>query len=66
MAVAPALTDEEREDFFVLTKCPILALKVTFATEEYARKARVELWRYPDNAMILELSTRLPPPRHFK
>jgi hypothetical protein len=37
---------------------PILVLKVKFAPEGYDRRLVAELWMYPDNAMLLELSTR--------
>jgi len=40
---------------------PILVLKVKFAPDGYARKLVAELWLYPDNTMILELSTRCAP-----
>jgi hypothetical protein len=37
---------------------PILVLKVKFNPEGYNRRLVAELWMYPDNSMLLELSTR--------
>jgi hypothetical protein len=37
---------------------PVLVLKLKFAPEGYDRKLVGELWLYPDNSMILELSTK--------
>jgi hypothetical protein len=37
---------------------PILVLKLKFAPEGYERRLVAELWLYPDNPMILELSTK--------
>jgi len=45
---------------------PILVLKVKFAPEGYARKLVAELWMYPDNSMILELSTKCAPTEAFQ
>ncbi len=45
---------------------PILVLKVKFAPEDYARKLVAELWLYPDNSMILELSTKCAPSEAFQ
>jgi len=45
---------------------PILVLKVKFAPEGFARKLVAELWLYPDNSMILELSTRCAPSEAFQ
>lgn len=45
---------------------PILVLKVKFAPEEYVRKLVAELWLYPDNSMILELSTKCAPSEAFQ
>jgi hypothetical protein len=45
---------------------PILVLKVKFAPEGYARKLVAELWLYPDNTMILELSTKCAPSEAFQ
>ena len=40
---------------------PIWVLKLKFAPEGYPRRLAAELWLYPDNSMILELSTRCAP-----
>jgi hypothetical protein len=45
---------------------PILVLKLKFAPEGLARKLVAELWLYPDNSMILELSTKCAPPEAFQ
>jgi hypothetical protein len=45
---------------------PILVLKVKFAPKGYGRKLVAELWLYPDNSMILELSTKCTPPEAFQ
>jgi hypothetical protein len=37
---------------------PIFVLKLKFTPEDYARKLVAELWLYPDNSRILELSTK--------
>jgi hypothetical protein len=37
---------------------PIFVLKIKWAPEGYARKLVAEMWLYPDNSHILELSTR--------
>lgn len=37
---------------------PIFVLKLKFAPEDYGRKLVAELWLYPDNSRILELSTK--------
>jgi hypothetical protein len=37
---------------------PILVLKVKFNPEGYDSRLVAELWMYPDNSMLLELSTR--------
>ncbi len=41
---------------------PIFVLKLKFKPEGYDRKLVAELWLYPDNSMILELSTKCAPP----
>ena len=41
---------------------PIFVLKLKFRPEGYDRKLVAELWLYPDNSMILELSTKCAPP----
>ena len=44
---------------------PILVLKVKFQPEGYDRNLVAEVWLYPDNSMILELSTKCPPREAF-
>ncbi|MGH3476224.1 MAG: adenylate cyclase [Jiangellaceae bacterium] len=45
---------------------PIFVLKLKFAPEGYARRLVAELWFYPDNSMILELSTKCAPSETFQ
>jgi hypothetical protein len=45
---------------------PIFVLKLKFAPEGYDRKMVAELWLYPDNSMILELSTKCMPSEAFQ
>ncbi len=45
---------------------PISVLKLKFAPEGYARRLVAELWLYPDNSMILELSTKCAPSEAFQ
>jgi hypothetical protein len=45
---------------------PILVLKLKFAAKGYDRKLVAELWLYPDNSMILELSTKCAPSEAFQ
>src|SRR5215203_2804746 len=45
---------------------PIFVLKLRFAPEGYDRKMVAELWLYPDNSMILELSTKCAPSEAFQ
>ncbi len=45
---------------------PILVLKLKFAPDGFARKLVAELWLYPDNSMILELSTKCMPSEAFQ
>jgi hypothetical protein len=40
---------------------PIFVLKVKYAPEDFARKLVAELWLYPDDRRILELSTKCLP-----
>ncbi len=40
---------------------PILVLKLKYKPVEFDRKLVVELWNYPDNTRILELSTKCAP-----
>jgi hypothetical protein len=44
---------------------PIFVLKLKFAPKGYERKLVVELWLYPDNSLILELSTKCLPAETF-
>src|SRR5262249_50579091 len=44
---------------------PIFVLKLRFSPEGYARKLVAELWLYPDNSMVLELSTKCLPAEAF-
>jgi hypothetical protein len=46
----------ELDDLSILG--PISVLKLKFSPKGYARKLVSELWLYPDNSMILELSTK--------
>ena len=54
----------ELDDLSVLG--PIFVLKLKFAPKGYARKLVAELWLYPDNSMILELSTKCLPSEAFQ
>ena len=45
---------------------PILVLKLKFAPEGYERKLVAELWLYPDNSRVLELSTKCEPGEAFQ
>ena len=45
---------------------PIFVLKLKFAPQGYARRLVAELWLYPDNSMILELSTKCAPSEAFQ
>ena len=45
---------------------PILVLKLRFEPEGYRRPLVVELWTYPDNSRVLELSTKCPPDEAFQ
>jgi hypothetical protein len=45
---------------------PVFVLKLRFAPAGYARKLVAELWLYPDNSMILELSTKCLPSEAFQ
>jgi hypothetical protein len=44
---------------------PIFVLKLRWAPAGYERKLVAELWLYPDNSMILELSTKCAPSETF-
>jgi hypothetical protein len=54
----------ELDDLAVLG--PIFVLKLKFAPEGFDRKLVGELWLYPDNSMILELSTKCAPSEAFQ
>jgi hypothetical protein len=45
---------------------PVFVLKLKFSPEGYDRKLVAELWLYPDNSMILELSTKCAPGEAFQ
>ena len=45
---------------------PIFVLKLKFEPKGYARKMVAELWLYPDNSMLLELSTKCAPSEAFQ
>jgi hypothetical protein len=45
---------------------PILVLKLKFRPADYDRKLVAELWSYPDNSRILELSTKCAPHEAFQ
>ena len=49
----------ELDDLAVLG--PILVLKVKFAAKDYDRKLVAEMWLYPDNSILVELSTKCAP-----
>lgn len=45
---------------------PLHVLKLKFSPEGYERKLAVELWMYPDDSRILELSTKCRPKEAFQ
>jgi hypothetical protein len=45
---------------------PIFVLKLRFSPEGYDRKLVAEVWLYPDNSMLLELSTKCAPGEAFQ
>jgi hypothetical protein len=45
---------------------PIFVLKLKFAPKTYGRKFVAEMWLYPDNSRILELSTKCAPAEAFQ
>jgi hypothetical protein len=53
----------ELEDLGVLG--PINVLKLKFSPGDYGRRLVAELWMYPDNSRILELSTKCAPAEAF-
>ena len=44
---------------------PVFVLKLRFTPEGFERKLVAELWLYPDNSMVLELSTKCLPAEAF-
>jgi hypothetical protein len=54
----------ELDDLSILG--PVLVVKLRFSPEGYARRLVAELWLYPDNSMILELSTKCAPSEAFQ
>ena len=54
----------ELDDLSILG--PLSVLKLRFSPKGYARKLVAELWLYPDNSMILELSTKCQPSETFQ
>lgn len=54
----------ELDDLTILG--PILVLKLKWAPAGFARKLVAELWLYPDNSMVLELSTKCLPSETFQ
>jgi hypothetical protein len=44
---------------------PVLVLKLKFEPEGYERRLVAELWMYPDNSRVLELSTKCEPREAF-
>jgi hypothetical protein len=45
---------------------PIFVLKLRFVPKEFGRKLVTEMWLYPDNSRILELSTKCAPSEAFE
>lgn len=45
---------------------PIFVLKLKYSPVGFARKLVAEMWLYPDNTRILELSTKCPPQEAFQ
>ena len=54
----------ELDDLSILG--PVFVLKLKFSPEGYDRRLVAELWMYPDNSMILELSTKCAPSEAFQ
>jgi hypothetical protein len=54
----------ELDDLTVLG--PIFVLKLKFAPKGYDRRLVAEMWLYPDNSRILELSTKAAPSEAFQ
>jgi hypothetical protein len=45
---------------------PVLALRLKFTPPELDRRVTAELWLYPDDSRVLELSTKCPPAEAFQ
>jgi len=45
---------------------PVFVLKLKFTPKEFDRKMVAEMWLYPDNSRILELSTKCAPSEAFQ
>ena len=45
---------------------PLFVLKLKLVPKEYGRRLVAEVWMYPDNSMILELSTKCAPSEAFQ
>ena len=45
---------------------PIFVFKLKLTPEGYGRRLVAEIWMYPDNSMILELSTKCAPSEAFQ
>jgi hypothetical protein len=54
----------ELDDLAILG--PITVMKLKFAPKGLKRKLVAELWLYPDNTMLLELSTKCMPEETFQ
>lgn len=54
----------ELDDLSILG--PIFVLKLKFSPAGFARKLVAEMWLYPDDSRILELSTKCAPPEAFQ
>jgi hypothetical protein len=54
----------ELDDLAVLG--PIFVLKLKFSPKDFDRKLVAEMWLYPDNSRILELSTKCAPAEAFQ
>jgi hypothetical protein len=54
----------ELDDLSILG--PVFVLKLKFVPQGYNRKLVAELWLYPDNSMLLELSTKCAPSEAFQ
>jgi hypothetical protein len=65
-----ALVAEQAPDGIALDELevlgPILVLKLRFEPEGYDRQLVAELWTYPDNSRVLELSTKCAPGEAFQ